>query len=82
MLVKYMNTQPDIAKEMVILKAQMVKKMSPEDIAAFQAFIDFGVEEHLGQGLPNGSAAFQIFGRRLHGWPSLSTGHSGARKEP
>lgn len=44
LLVKYMNTPPDIAKEMVILKAQMVKKMSSEDIAAFQAFIDFGVE--------------------------------------
>lgn len=44
LLVKHMNTPADIAPEMVILKAQMVKQMTPQDMAAFQAFVDFGVQ--------------------------------------
>lgn len=44
LLVKHMNTPPDIAGEMVILKSQMVKDMSPQDLTVFQSFIDFGVE--------------------------------------
>jgi len=44
LLVEHMNTPADIAPDMVILIAKMVKDMSEAEISQFQAFIDFGVE--------------------------------------
>lgn len=47
LLVEHMNTPADVAAKLVILKAKMVKDMTEEEIAQFQAYVDFGVNSGL-----------------------------------
>jgi NitT/TauT family transport system substrate-binding protein len=50
LLVKYLNTPPTLAPTLPLQDMKMVATLDPADIADFQKFVDFGVQQGLVQG--------------------------------
>ena len=61
LLPKFMNTAPDIAPTVPLAKMEMVKALTPQDMADFQKFIDIGVQQGVVKGAIDAKTLVKVF---------------------